>query len=152
MLNKNTIDWTIHAVYNPDNIDEPVDIHTHGLEKHNILNMSMKCPFRDQGMINFCGNFLNSLAQSMINGETYDVGLTHMCDNAKDWNEVYDVFDLNIDSRDNGNGEEDVYIIDYWFNDIYLNMNNLLHYIFDHDMKKWRVFTKEEYNRMPKWE
>ena len=99
---KTKIDWNIHGVYDPDNIDKPVDIHTHGLEKHGILNICMECPSRDQEMINYFSNFINNLAQSMINGEKYNVGVTHMCDNSEDWNEVYDVFDLDIDKRDNG--------------------------------------------------
>lgn len=148
MLNK--IDWRIHAVYDPDTIDKPVDIHTHGLEKHNVLNISMKCPSRDQEMINFCGNFINNLAQNIIDGEKYKVGITHMHDNANDYSEIYDVFDLNIEKRDNGDGDEDVYVVDYWFDDIYINPTNLCHYIFDKKTKSWRIFSKKEFDAMPK--
>ena len=112
------IDWNIHAVYDPDKLEKPVDIHTHGLEKHNILNICMECPSRDEELIYFCSNFINSLAQSMIDGEKYRTGVTHMCDNVNDSNEIYDVFDLNIEKRDNGDKEEDVYVVDYWFDDI----------------------------------
>ena len=147
-LKKNKIDWNIHAVYNPDNPNEPVDIHTHGLEKHKILNICMECPSQDKEMIDFCGNFINNLAQEMIDGEKYNIGRTHIHDNADNWNEIYDVFDLNIEKRDNGDGEEDVYVVDYWFDNILINRNNLFHYIFDHDSKKWRILTKEEYDKM----
>lgn len=150
LKNKNKIDWNIHAVYNPDDPSEPVDIHTHGLEKHNVMNICMKCPSRDEDMIHYCGNFINNLALSMINGEKYRTGITHMCDNADNWDEVYDVFDLDVETRDNGNGEENVYVVDYWFDDIYFNTGNMMHYIFDHDKRKWRVFTIEEFNAMPK--
>lgn len=144
------IDWNIHAVYDPDDPNAPVDMHTHGLEKHNIHNICMSCPSRDQEMINFCGNFINNLARNMINGDKYKVGITHLHDNAEDWMEVYDVFDLNIEKRDNGNGEEDVYVVDYWFDDIFLNPNNMLHYVFNHNTKEWNILTKEEYNAMSK--
>lgn len=110
----------------------------------------MECPPHDKELIYFCGNFINKLAQSMIDGEYYKIGITHMCDNIDDLNEVYDVFDLNIEKRDNGNDEEDVYVVDYWFDDIYLNPENLLHYIFDRTTKKWRIFTRSEYDAMPR--
>lgn len=147
---KKVIDWNIHAVYNPDT--SMVDMHTHGLEKHNMPNICMVCPWIDNEMIKYCGNFMNELAQSMIDGEKYRVGITHMCDNINDPNEIYDVFDLNIEERDNGEGKEKVYVVDYWFDDIYINMNNFLHYIFDKDAKKWRVFTRDEFDNMPKAE
>lgn len=139
LKNRSKIDWTIHAVYDPDDLNVPVDIHTHGLEKHKILNICMECPSRDQEMINFCANFINDIAMNMIDGETYEPFKTHMCDNAKNYNEVYHVFDLDIGKRDNGNGVENVYVADYWFDKIFFNPGNFRHYKFDHDTKKWKV-------------
>ena len=134
MKNKK-IDWQIHAVYDSNNSNKPIDIHTHGLEKHKIRNICMNCP--DKSLINYCGNFINKIALSMIDGEIYTINKIQYIDNKNDYNEIYDVFDLTTDVRDNGVGEEEVYVIDYWFEREIENIYNHYNYFFDKNKLEW---------------
>jgi len=133
----NTIDWNIHAVYTDKEHPEPIDMHTHGLEKHGIYNICMVCPSQD--LIEFCGGFINHLAQTMIDGEKYDCGRTQLLDNADNYNEVYDVFDIETDKRDNGEGEETVYVIDYWFDKPFFSPYSGCIHTFNREKKKWEI-------------
>lgn len=130
------VDWNIHAVYKDKEHPEPIDIHTHGLEKHGIYNICMMCPTQD--LIQFCGAFVNHIAMQMINGEKYSTKKTHYIDNKDDYNEIYDVFDISTETRDNGEGDEKVYVIDYWFYNLFVNPYNSRIYAFDFDSKRWR--------------
>lgn len=134
--NKNKIDWNIHAVYQDKGSFKPLDIHTHGLEKHGIYNICMKCPTQD--LVNFCGEFINYLAQTMIDGEKYNVNQAHLIDDVNNNYDVLHVFSLRTDRRDNGNGKEIVYVIDYWFDRPITSPYNLCTYIFDGLDKIWK--------------
>ena len=103
------IDWNIHAVYESKEKMEPLDIHTHGLEKHGIYNLCMECPSKD--LVKFCGKFINNLA-------------IHM-------------FDIDIDTRDNGEGHEKVYVINYWFDKDCFSPYNYNTYRFNASTEQW---------------
>lgn len=130
------IDWNIHAVYQDKNHPEPIDIHTHGLERHGIYNICMKCPAQD--LINFCGEFINYLAQTMIDGEKYSINQPHLIDDVNNNFDVLHAFYLMTGKRDNGDGEEKVYIIDYWFDRPVTSPYNFSTYAFDKLDKTWK--------------
>ena len=130
------IDWNIHAVYQDKDHLEPIDIHTHGLEKYGIYNICMKCPTQD--LISFCGEFINYLAQTMIDGEKYNVNQPHLIDDVNNNFDVLHMFYLTTDERDNGNGKEKVYIIDYWFDRPVISPYNFSTYVFDKLNKIWK--------------
>ena len=148
LVKNNKIDWIIHAVHGDVRSKKPVDIHTHGLERHGIRNICMECP-NDMKIIKYCGNFVNHLAMSMINGEVFEVGRVHSFDNEYDINDILDVFEVSIERRDNGEGEEEVCVVDYWFDKIYINDYNNSYYVFDKDKMKWKILSKEEYKSIP---
>lgn len=130
------IDWNIHAVYQDKDHPEPIDIHTHGLENHGVYNICMECPTKD--LINFCGSFINYLAQTMIDGEKYNINTSHIIDDVKGHYDILHAFYLSTETRDNGNGEEMVYVIDYLFDMPVISPFNYHIYTFDKTNKTWK--------------
>lgn len=133
-MKNNKIDWQIHAVYKDP--EGPFDIHTHGLEKHGLRNICMTCPTKD--LVNYCSCFINNLASSMIDGERYSVNTTHVIDNKYNMLEVYDVFNLLTDFRD----EEPVLVVDYWFNKEYINRETGTVYKFNSKNLAWEIIKR----------
>ena len=133
-------DWTIHAVFDDTGT---YDLHTHGLEKYGLQNICMECPSKN--LVQYCGGLINQLAFSMIDGEKYSINKTQYLDNADDYNEVRDVFDLEEEERDNGAGLEKVLVIYYWFDDIFINPYNDMPYTFDEKKQKWVCVDPKEY-------
>lgn len=129
------IDWNIHAVYESKEKMEPLDIHTHGLEKHGIYNLCMECPSKD--LVKFCGKFINNLAIHMIDGEEFTPGKAHLIDDPSNHYDIYHVFDIDIDTRDNGEGHEKVYVINYWFDKDCFSPYNYNTYRFNASTKQW---------------
>jgi len=138
--NLDKIDWVIHAVYDDKENQTDFEMHTHGLEKHGVRNICMECPSRD--LVEYCATFINNLAQSMIRGEKYQPGKTQLIDNEHNYDEVYDVFDIDIDRRDNGEGEEEVYVIRYWFYSPFINPVNKYLYKFHWGKKEWIILGR----------
>ena len=98
-------DWIIHAVYDLD----PIDIHSHGMEKYGIKNFNIECT--NPQLIYHCGRLINDVARAMISGEKYNIDETHYVFNGVGTTEMLYAFTMTEDRRDNGNGIEDVYLI-----------------------------------------
>lgn len=143
-MKKHIDDWIVHVVYDSKDSSKPIDIHTHGLEKHGIPNLCMECPTMD--LAKFCGGFINLLAEDMINGEKYNVGEGHIMDNLylDEPYGVLHVFDLYDSILDNGEGLEYVLVVNYWFDRELVNPVDGLRYRFDKDMKEWMVSERAD--------
>lgn len=139
-------EWTIHAVNDPNDPEEMVDYHTHGMEKYGLKNLQIIQPGLQY--MRACAKAINDIAWSMIQGENYLPGMTHYVDDGKE--ELYHVFDLYNDFNEG----EPVLRMEYLFETIYQLPTNGKTYIFNENVCEWikmedlmwQMFGKEPRN------
>ena len=123
-------DWIIHAVYDPDNPEKPIDYHTHGLEKYGLKNLCMEVEGKEYS--NACARIINRIAKDMVEGEVFKPDMRHYVDDGKD--KLYDVFDLYEVTNKEG---EELLLIEYLFYEMYVLPTNCRVYVFNPVSEKW---------------
>lgn len=130
-------DWLIYAVYDDPETKEPLIIYSHGLERCGLRNLCMDCP--EYGLARHCTNLLNIIIRQMMKGETYSCDYSHIIDNSDNPEEVWYIFDIEEDRRDNGDGEEDFYVIKCDFDKPFYHPYNQRIYAFNKTDCKWEI-------------
>ena len=71
------VDWIIHQVFD----ENTVAAHTHGLDKHNMLELEVKMPFKQEQMNEFINLIASELIKRnlIISEEYYDEGTIFTC-------------------------------------------------------------------------
>lgn len=123
-------DWKIHAVYDPDDPKAPIDCHTHGLEKHGLKNLCMEVSSKEY--VNTCAGIINRIAEAMVEGEKFEPDHLHYVDDGV--GELYDVFELYEVTNNEG---EELLLIDYLFDEMYVLPTNGRVYVFNPVAGKW---------------
>ena len=127
---RNKYPWVIHAVYDPDNPDKPIDYHTHGLDKYGLKELCMEHVGKEFG--NTCRDIINYVAAAMVDGEKFDVNFRHYVDDED--GKLIHAFDLA--DVTNKEGEELIYI-DYLFETEYQYPADHHVYVFNEFSGKW---------------